>query len=153
VIELEVRHDDQCRVAERPRQCYDRAVADAEMRVVSETDVASAPGNPERFTGDVWQAEILDALRDDGLRGHRFVYGPGARSNWHVHTGEQAIVVLDGTGLVQWEGLDEPRLLRPGDWVHVLPGVPHWHGAAPDNVFVHLAVTASGTTQWGEVVR
>jgi quercetin dioxygenase-like cupin family protein len=127
-------------------------MADAQMRVVSEGDVTSSPTDPARFTGAVWQSEILDRIVDDGLRGHRFVYAPGARSNWHVHTGEQAIVVLDGTGLVQWEGLAEARLVRPGDWVHVLPGVRHWHGATADNVFVHLAVTASGTTEWGDPV-
>jgi quercetin dioxygenase-like cupin family protein len=120
------------------------------MRVVSEGDAAAQRADPAKFTGDVWRTDILDRVREDGLSGVRFVYGPGARSNWHVHTGEQAIVVLSGTGLVQWEGLAEPRLVRPGDWVHVLPGIPHWHGAASDNVFVHLAVTASGTTEWGE---
>jgi quercetin dioxygenase-like cupin family protein len=127
-------------------------MTDAQMRIVSESDVTSDPVDPGKFTGEVWRAEILDRVRNDGLTGFRFVYGPGARSNWHVHTGEQAIVVLSGTGLVQWEGLDEARLVRPGDWVHVVPGVPHWHGATPDNVFVHLAVTASGTTEWGDRV-
>jgi quercetin dioxygenase-like cupin family protein len=49
---------------------------------------------------------------------------------------------------VLWEGLDRARLLQAGDWVHVTPGVPHWHGAAPDDTFVHLAISATGVTEW-----
>jgi quercetin dioxygenase-like cupin family protein len=119
------------------------------FKVVPESAVASPAGSPDRFQGDVWQAEILPRDRAGGLRGHRFTYAPGGRSHWHVHTGEQALIVVAGHGLIQWEGLDEPRELRPGDWVHVEPGVPHWHGATGDSVFVHLAVTATGDTEWG----
>jgi quercetin dioxygenase-like cupin family protein len=119
------------------------------MRIQPESGVASAAGAPSKFTEGVWATEILERVREDGLRGHRFVYAPGARSHWHVHTGEQALVVVAGRGLICWEGLEEPQELRPGDWVHVSPGVAHWHGAAPDTTFVHLAVTASGVTEWG----
>ncbi len=123
------------------------------FRVVPEASVPSPAGSPDTFAGGVWQADILDRQAPDGLRGHRFTYAPGGRSNWHVHTGEQALIVVAGHGLIQWEGLDEPRELQPGDWVHVEPGVPHWHGATDDSVFVHLAVTASGETQWGARVE
>ncbi|MEV6348123.1 cupin domain-containing protein [Actinoplanes sp. NPDC051851] len=123
-----------------------------EFKVVAEASVASPAVGADKFVGDVWQAEILTRQRENGMRGHRFAYAPGGRSNWHVHTGEQALVVVSGRGLIQWEGLDEARVLEPGDWVHVVPGVPHWHGAAEDSVFVHLAITATGETEWGEPV-
>jgi quercetin dioxygenase-like cupin family protein len=38
---------------------------------------------------------------------------------------------------------------REPERVHVEPGENHWHGAAPDNVLVHLAVAATGGTEWG----
>lgn len=123
------------------------------VRIQPEHQVISTAADPAKFSGSVWRTEVLERARDDGLRGHRFVYAPGARSHWHVHTGEQALVVVAGRGLICWEGLDSPRPLHPGDWVHVSPGVPHWHGAAADTVFVHLAVTASGVTEWGEEAR
>jgi quercetin dioxygenase-like cupin family protein len=122
------------------------------FRVVAEEDVPPRSADPAKFVGKVEQAEVLPALQEGGLRGHRFAYAPGARSNWHVHAGEQALIVVSGRGLVQWEGLDEPRAVTPGDWVHVRPGVPHWHGAAPDSEFTHLAVTASGGTEWRDPV-
>ncbi|WP_436535051.1 cupin domain-containing protein [Actinoplanes sp. HUAS TT8] len=123
------------------------------FRVVPEGTLPSPAAAEDKFAGGVWQAEILTRQKPDGLRGHRFAYAPGGRSNWHVHTGEQALIVVAGHGLIQWEGLDEPRELQPGDWVHVEPGVPHWHGATDDSVFVHLAVTATGETEWGDPVR
>ncbi|GIF05510.1 cupin domain-containing protein [Actinoplanes siamensis] len=119
------------------------------FRIVPEGAVAPAAASREKFQGGVEQAEILDRQRPDGMRGHRFSYQPGGRSNWHVHTGEQALVVVSGRGLIQWWGLDEPRELREGDWVHVEPGIPHWHGATDDSPFVHLAITATGETRWG----
>jgi len=122
------------------------------VKVVADADTTTGPGDASRFTGDVWQTEFLDRVQDDGLRGHRFTYAPGARSHWHIHTGEQALIVVTGRGLLQWEGLEAPRQLEPGDWVHVVPGVLHWHGAAPDSTFVHLAVTATGTTYWRDAV-
>jgi quercetin dioxygenase-like cupin family protein len=116
--------------------------------IVSEADVPSVSGASDKFTDGVWQAEVLPATRPGGMRGNRFAYAPGGRSNWHIHAGEQALIVVSGRGLIQWEGLDEPKELKPGDWIHVQPGVPHWHGATDDSIFVHLAVTAGGDTEW-----
>lgn len=117
------------------------------MRIVRPTDVVARRADTEKFTTDVWRADVL-TTSTDGLRSNRFTYAPGSRSHWHVHDGEQALIVVAGRGLVQWEGRDLAELLQPGDWVHVVPGVAHWHGAVPDEVFVHLAVTASGPTRW-----
>jgi quercetin dioxygenase-like cupin family protein len=118
------------------------------MRFVQEADLQSMPPDENKFTTGVWQTEALPAVRDQGLRGHRFLYEPGAHSHWHTHTGEQAIVVLAGRGVVVRWGEENGTAVSSGDWVHVEPGEKHWHGALPDNVFVHLAVTASGRTEW-----
>lgn len=118
------------------------------MQVHPEWSAVSEPADPDCFTGPVWRTEHLPRVGQDGLIGHRFLYGPGARSHWHVHEGDQALIVVGGRGLAHWTGLDAARPLLPGDWVHVDPGVEHWHGAAADEMFVHLAVTASGGTEW-----
>jgi quercetin dioxygenase-like cupin family protein len=34
-----------------------------------------------------------------------------------------------------------------GDWFHVEPGEKHRHGALPDDVFVHVAITAGRRTE------
>lgn len=122
------------------------------MKFVRERDLRSAAPDAKKFTAGVWQTEALTALRDEGLRGHRFVYQPGAHSHWHTHTGEQAIVVLAGRGIVARWGEESGTEVGSGDWVHVEPGERHWHGALDDDVFVHLAVTASGQTEWHDPV-
>jgi quercetin dioxygenase-like cupin family protein len=121
------------------------------MKVVRASDTTADLADPAKWSGQVWQAHILTTT-SSGLRGDRFVCAPGQRSNWHIHEGEQALVIVAGRGLVAWEGLDTAELLEPGDWVHVSPGVPHWHGAVPGDTFVHLAITATGGTLWRDPV-
>lgn len=116
------------------------------MKFVDERLLRATRPEPEQFTGGVWQTRILQELRPDGLRAQRFSYEPGARSVWHVHDGEQALQVLAGRGVITRSGERRGRELLPGDWVHVEPGEKHWHGATADDLFVHMAVTASGRT-------
>ncbi len=118
------------------------------FRVVAQDAVAEEPAGEDRFTGEVTRSDVLTRRLPSGLSGNVFSYGPGARSHWHVHEGEQALIVVRGEGLVQWAGLEAPRRVTAGDWVHVVPGVPHWHGATQDSEFAHLAVTAGGGTDW-----
>lgn len=116
------------------------------MRVIR--DHAATPASTATFTGRVWRTDYLEAATPDNISGLRLLYEPGARSYWHVHDREQVIVAVYGAGLVSWVGLDAPVMLTTGDWWHVEPGVAHWHGAAPDAPFAHLAVTAGGGTEW-----
>ena len=118
------------------------------MRLIPERSVESAPADAARFTGRVWRTTYVEPVDADALAGSRFLYEPGARSFWHIHEREQVIVGVFGTGVVSWEGLAAPRLLEAGDWWHVEPGVPHWHGATARTPFAHLAVTAGGSTNW-----
>lgn len=117
------------------------------MKIVRASGITVELADAANWSGQVWQADVLTTTTD-GLRGNRFVCAPGHRSNWHVHEGEQALVILSGRGLIAWEGLETAEILEPGDWVHVSPGTPHWHGAVPHDTFVHLAITATGGTLW-----
>ena len=69
------------------------------------------------------------------------------RNNWHIHEadkgGGQILVCVAGRGYYQEWG-KEPQELHPGDVVNIAPGVKHWHGAAPDSWFSHLAVEVPG---------
>jgi hypothetical protein len=47
---------------------------------------------------------------------------------------------LSGVGRVQREG-KQLQQIRPGDTVIIPPDVRHWHGAAPDKLFSHLAMS------------
>ena len=122
------------------------------MWFIDESDVRADPADPKCFTEGVFFSEMLPARAPSGMRASRFTYEPGARSHWHTHSGEQSLYVVAGRGLVQLAGEDTARVVLPGSWVHVKPGERHWHGAALDDVFVHLAITASGGTTWHEPV-
>ena len=66
-------------------------------------------------------------------------FEPGCRNNWHRHSGGQILITTAGTGYYQEKGKAARRLF-PGDIVEIAPGVEHWHGAAPDSWFAHLAI-------------
>ena len=85
-------------------------------------------------------------------------FEPGCRNNWHVHRasrdGGQILLVTAGRGYHQEWG-EEPVELRPGDVVNVPANVKHWHGAAPDSWFTHIALMVPGEdlrTEWLEPV-
>ncbi|MBP3359901.1 MAG: cupin domain-containing protein [Clostridia bacterium] len=82
-------------------------------------------------------------------------FEPGCRNNWHIHhKGGQILLVTAGRGYYQEWG-KEARELKPGDVVNIPPEVKHWHGAAPDEWFQHLAVEVpaeGASNEWLEPV-
>ena len=70
-------------------------------------------------------------------------FEPGCRNNWHIHHakdgGGQMLICTAGHGWYQEWG-KEARALNPGDVVNIPAGVKHWHGAAADSWFQHLAL-------------
>ena len=85
-------------------------------------------------------------------------FEPGCRNNWHVHHadkgGGQILVCVAGRGYYQEWGKPAQEL-HPGDVVNIPVGIKHWHGAAPDSWFSHLAVEVpgeNGSNEWLEPV-
>lgn len=111
------------------------------------------PANPN-FTGEVWLAPISqnDSLR---LPAANVTFAPCCINSWHYHTGGQILVATAGVGYYQEKGKPARRLF-PGDIVEVAPGTIHWHGAAPDSWFAHVALKPNVTnnqTVWLKPVR
>ena len=97
-------------------------------------------------------------LAGEGLPIFNVTFAPGCRNNWHVHEakagGGQILLCHSGRGWYREWG-QEARALRPGDTVTVPSGVKHWHGAAKDSWFSHLAVEVPGESaanEWLEPV-
>ena len=85
-------------------------------------------------------------------------FEPGCRNNWHIHHaksgGGQILVCVAGRGWYQEEG-KPARALYPGDVVNIPAEVKHWHGAAADSWFSHLALEVPGeetNNEWCEPV-
>lgn len=85
-------------------------------------------------------------------------FEPGCRNNWHIHKaqkgGGQMLVGVAGRGWYQEEGKPAVEIL-PGTVINIPANVKHWHGAAKDSWFAHLAFSVPGeeaSTQWLEPV-
>lgn len=76
-------------------------------------------------------------------------FSPGARTAWHRHAEGQVLYVTHGAGWVQCRGGPVAEM-RTGDTVVIPPNTDHWHGAQPDHLFTHMALssTAGPPTQW-----
>lgn len=74
-------------------------------------------------------------------------FEPGCRNNWHIHKagtgGGQMLVGVAGRGWYQEEG-KEPVEILPGTVINIPANVKHWHGAARDSWFAHLAFSVPG---------
>lgn len=106
------------------------------------------------FVGDSY----LNTLNEIGVLVCNVTFDSSCRNNWHIHNaskdGGQILIVTYGRGYYQEEGMDAIELL-PGDFVYIKPGIKHWHGAAKDSVFSHIAIEVPGenlSTTWLEEV-
>ena len=89
---------------------------------------------------------------------YNVTFEPGCRNNWHIHHakngGGQIIICIAGRGYYQEEG--KPAIeMKPGDCINIPAEVKHWHGAASDSWFSHLAIEVPGeqtSTEWCEPV-
>ena len=105
------------------------------------------------FVGTSYLASLTGT--DAGVSVSNVTFEPGCRNNWHVHhVGGQILLVTGGRGYCQEWGRPA-RELKPGDAVSIPPETKHWHGAAPDSWFSHvaIAVPAEGASnEWLEPV-
>ena len=108
----------------------------------------------EFFTGKSY----LNMLTTDSVVVANVTLEPGCRNNWHIHHAEkgggQILLATDGEGWYQEEGKPAQKL-TPGSVVEIPAGVKHWHGAAKDSQFTHIAIevpAVNGSNEWLEPV-
>ncbi len=97
----------------------------------------------------------LAPLGDPQLGAANVTFEPGCRNNWHVHhKGGQVLICIAGRGWYQEWGKPAQEL-KPGDVVSIQPEVKHWHGAAKDSWFQHIAMhvpVEGASNEWLEAV-
>ncbi|MEM8743335.1 MAG: cupin domain-containing protein [Pseudomonadota bacterium] len=111
-------------------------------RIVRAGDGETKQAPADWFVGTVWQDQVFVPEEPSRLRATRVTFTPGGRTNWHTHPIGQILYVLSGAGRYQIEGEPLQEIL-PGDTVVIPPDVKHWHGAAPDQMMSHLALSES----------
>lgn len=95
------------------------------------------------FTGNSYLAPISS----EQVSVANVTFEPRCRNNWHIHKaskgGGQMLIGVAGRGWYQEEGKPAVEIL-PGTVIHIPANVKHWHGAAADSWFAHLAFSVPG---------
>ena len=106
------------------------------------------------FIGNSYLARISDSQ----IPCANVTFEPRCRNNWHIHRaakgGGQMLIGVAGRGWYQEEGKPAQEIL-PGTVIHIPANVKHWHGAAADSWFAHLAFEVLGektSNEWLEPV-
>jgi len=100
----------------------------------------------------------LAPVSSEQVKIYNVTFEPQCRNNWHIHHaktgGGQMLIGVGGRGYYQEWG-KEPVEIKEGDVIHIPANVKHWHGAAPDSWFSHLAFEIDGeetSNEWLEPV-
>lgn len=145
--------------ANTPTRENDGAGLSADARAAHETSMPFPIGAPndafaQYFVGQSYVAPV--STTQVGV--FNVTFEPGCRNNWHIHHaksgGGQILICVAGRGYYQEWG-QEPRAMKPGDCINIPPETKHWHGAAPDSWFSHLAVEVpaeGASNEWLEPV-
>jgi len=136
------------------------AVAEANLKTMPGKDWSVFPvGKPNDAYAKYFVGKsYLDMISKEQVGVGNVTFEPACRNNWHIHHakkgGGQILIATAGRGYYQEWG--KPAVeLKPGDVVNIPAGVKHWHGAAPDSWFQHLAIEVPGegsSNEWLEPV-
>ncbi len=106
------------------------------------------------FDGQSYLAQVSDKQ----VPMFNVTFEPGCRNHWHIHHaksgGGQMLICVGGRGFYQEWGKDAVEM-TPGTIINIPAEVKHWHGAAADSWFSHLAIEVEGeetSTEWCEAV-
>ena len=128
------------------------------MKPYEESSIFPVGGENTAFAQYFDSTSYLNMLSLEQVVVGNVTFEPGCRNHWHIHKasegGGQILLVTAGRGYYQEWG-EEPQELHPGDVVNISPNVKHWHGAAPDSAFQHLAIEVPGkdtSSEWCEPV-
>lgn len=109
----------------------------------------------DAFTEYFIGQSYLNMLSTTGVTIGNVTFEPSCRNNWHIHhKSGQILLCTAGNGYYQEWG-KEAQELHPGDVIHISPEIKHWHGAAPDSWFSHIAIeipAKDSSNEWLEAV-
>lgn len=121
------------------------------MRIAELAALASEAADPNTFTGHARMTRMPGLSDAPAVKAFRVEFEPAARTHWHVHSGPQLLVIIDGRCRLQCRG--EPvREIETGDVACIPAGERHWHGASASGPMTHLAVNIESITTWLDAV-
>ena len=115
-------------------------------------------GEPNPYSEFFVGQSYLAPVSSEQLPIFNVTFEPGCRNNWHIHhaknAGGQLLICVGGRGYYQEWG-KEAVAVNEGTLINIPAEVKHWHGAAKDSWFAHLAIEIPGeqaSTEWCEPV-
>ena len=140
------------------KEVYSDAEAEASEKDRYRNSIFFPIGEPNPYGRFFIGQSYLAPVSNDGIPVFNVTFEPGCRNNWHVHHadqgGGQMLICVGGRGWYQEWGRDAVEM-KPGTVINIPAGVKHWHGAAVDSWFSHLALEIPGensSTEWLESV-
>ena len=116
------------------------------MKVVRISDVEAQDDSINKiFKGEVSIQRVIGQGEND-FRVIVVHFSRGAVNVFHTHTFDQVLYVTEGTGIVATE--NEEVMVSPGTVILIPAGENHWHGAAKDSAFSHIAIMPPGDTSF-----
>ena len=130
------------------KEVWNDDIKDADAKAAFQREMIFPIGEPNTpyakyFTGNSY----LAPMSAEQILFSNVTFEPSCRNNWHIHKastgGGQMLVGVAGRGWYQEEGKEAVEIL-PGTVIHIPANVKHWHGAAADSWFAHLAFGIPG---------
>lgn len=118
------------------------SAAGAEAQIQRQGSQPAAKGSPDYFIGLVSVDQRFQRSAPARVGGAIVTFQPGARTAWHTHPLGQTLIVISGTGWVQFDG-GSVEEIRTGDVIFIAPGMRHWHGATATTSMSHVAIAES----------
>jgi quercetin dioxygenase-like cupin family protein len=106
------------------------------------------------FTGKAFIKTLVAADEITNCNISDVYFEAGCRNHWHTHPSNQVLIIKEGTCYFQEAG-GPVQKITAGRVINILPGIKHWHGAAPGAAMVHIAIninTDKGLVEWMEPV-
>jgi quercetin dioxygenase-like cupin family protein len=115
------------------------------MGDIPRTEADMAPlGSGGLMTGtQVWRQSILNPDDSNNFNFAIVAFDAGSRNKFHKHSGDQILVITEGTGKVASD--DEVIEVSEGDVVVIPAGENHWHGAPDGTAMAHITITVKGS--------
>lgn len=140
------------------KEVYNEEITAATDKDAYQNTIFFPIGEPNPY-GQFFEGQsYLAQISSEQVPVFNVTFEPGCKNHWHIHHaksgGGQMLICVGGRGYYQEEGKEVQELL-PGDVVNIPANVKHWHGAADDSWFSHLAIEVEGedaSTEWLEKV-
>lgn len=102
------------------------------------------------YLGEAWLNSVLRSDESIPFNITKATFKANSTLNWHKHTDQQVLIVVDGSGYYQEKG-KQPIKIKTGDILRCRDNLEHWHTSSKEQDVTYLAIY-KGETTWTEVL-